>query len=591
MKEITLTDLKQLEKTALDTLNNINNEKIKAGFKEIEKLHVNKDIGVNIMHPYNKMVISKIFVFDKDIAVFFLFNNKIKKIHDIDSLYGFLKSFQKALKSFKPTVAEKEKQAYKNILNYIYKLLKYEYIRRVTKKIEDSKISTCVTIEDMRKKLLKDIKDKKQYKYLVTFLNFKTNPTMGLELYSHKSRDNTVKEINKIMNKLNIQISLNLIDNQLVNIEKFLSTVKNAKKTQDDNLLRDFLYYIQKVVSIEYKNRISIDKRRFYKTFPNKQLFVNDLPTIENVKQGQLGDCYLLAALISIIKKDAKLIKKCFLNKEYNPETKYVKIKLYRVEVHVIPTYDKNFTLKVLPLNPIVIQVDNTVLIKKYKTTNGDKNRPFGNRTNALWVNFIEKAFSVYKNIKDAVVAADDLAKIIIEKWTTESDHSLSGQNANSGFEFIPFCAITGKKSSSKSVKGIQNILLKYNDVSFQFDYSSEENKVFNYIDQNLKKFKVLTASTYSESERTFDQTTRKNMGLYPTHAYSIDSTIINQGQRKKYIVLYNPHMAKELIDPESTLAVAGTSPKEMKKGKIKCELSDFIHYFKDINKVSLGKV
>ncbi len=37
MKEITLTDLKQLEETALDTLNNINNEKIEAGFKEIKK--------------------------------------------------------------------------------------------------------------------------------------------------------------------------------------------------------------------------------------------------------------------------------------------------------------------------------------------------------------------------------------------------------------------------------------------------------------------------------------------------------------------------------------------------------------------------
>jgi len=107
VKEITLTDLKKLEKTALDTLNNINNEKIEAGFKEIEKLHVNEDIGVNIMHPYNKMIISKIFVFDKNIAVFFYLIIKLKKFMILIACMVFLKSFQKALKSFKPTVAEK----------------------------------------------------------------------------------------------------------------------------------------------------------------------------------------------------------------------------------------------------------------------------------------------------------------------------------------------------------------------------------------------------------------------------------------------------------------------------------------------------
>ena len=151
----------------------------------------------------------------------------------------------------------------------------------------------------MRKKLLKDIKvNMQQYGYITFILREKPHPKFGLFLSTnHSVRELLIKTLSKITRSLNaldsrsIKGEPTLVINSRIqaNTIEFLNLIKDEQKKQKDDIIKNFLHYIQ-VVSIEYKNRNNIDKRRFYKTFPDKQLFVNDLPTIENVKQGQLGD-------------------------------------------------------------------------------------------------------------------------------------------------------------------------------------------------------------------------------------------------------------------------------------------------------------
>ena len=47
-----------------------------------------------------------------------------------------------------------------------------------------------------------------------------------------------------------------------------------------------------------------------YKSFASDPLYAADGPTISDVNQGELGDCYLLATLSAVVKSDPALIKK-----------------------------------------------------------------------------------------------------------------------------------------------------------------------------------------------------------------------------------------------------------------------------------------
>ena len=135
----------------------------------------------------------------------------------------------------------------------------------------------------------------------------------------------------------------------------------------------------------------------------------------------------------------------------------------------------------------IIIEVDNTILmkIKKLKSSGVYNNEshlmPFGNQTKALWVNFMEKAFSVYKNIEGAVTADNKEAEGFIKLWKQDSDHSLSGQNVNGGWEFMPFSIITGKESKSMPLEYVNHLdetdIYKENgELTIPFDYSAKEN-------------------------------------------------------------------------------------------------------------------
>ena len=143
----------------------------------------------------------------------------------------------------------------------------------------------------------------------------------------------------------------------------------------------------------------------------------------------------------------------------------------------------------------------------------------------------------------------------------------------------MPFSIITGKESKSMPLEYVnhldgRDIYKKDDEFIRPFNYSAEENKIFNYI-YNHCKDDALTAGTKPIVD---EDASRKE--IFPSHAYSIESTRIDQSIEKKYIVLKNPHMKKVIRDPNTG--------DDLKAGTIVLELSDFVKYFNDINKVDL---
>jgi hypothetical protein len=67
---------------------------------------------------------------------------------------------------------------------------------------------------------------------------------------------------------------------------------------------------IRHITTIKTVDPITTDKSITYKSFASDPLFATGGPTSSDISQGELGDCYLLATLSSVVKTDPSLIEK-----------------------------------------------------------------------------------------------------------------------------------------------------------------------------------------------------------------------------------------------------------------------------------------
>lgn len=367
---------------------------------------------------------------------------------------------------------------------------------------------------------------------------------------------------------------------------EFLGFLKSQEPLQTDQN-KSFLRYIIRVTEIEYRGiNHPLREATVAKQSTERTLFPPGSPKVEDIKQGQIGDCYLLAALMSIIHKNPGYILNCFPERDaYAPDQETVKVRLHKVKVTITSFGKGNFAFSVSPTGTVTIELDNTILMKRNKDrSTGEylgvsRELPFGNMTKALWVSFIEKAFSVYKNVPGVLTVEGDAkaTEIFMKSWQKGPDHSLSGQNVNGGWEFMPLSIITGKESVRSSLEYVSELVTNRWVAEKEIPtlgYSAKENAVFRYIHYQLSGDNkvALTAGTRDDVVSDFDS------GIDPSHAYSIQGTQITRD--KKYIVLKNPHMDVVLIDPVSRL--------ELDAGTVKLELSEFLRCFKDINESNL---
>lgn len=567
--------------------------------KELLK-DVKKDPKYNVLNNFLEIVPddTKGFkIFTRDQSKIDRFTNGINKFSYLQKIYlssemppeVIMSHIKKILEDKNTNVKDR---VFRKFYRYVKKVVSLEYknLKHIPKR---RYYNPAADINKARQYLLQDIKRNHQYDYMNVVLRIPVDRNKGIDLSSDLNTNTAcLNTLSNVLNNLEIKKYLDAVISQQndknSSFNELLEFLKLQESQQNDPINKEFLGYIIRVVEIEYRgiNQPLQQVKKTTQSDVQKTLFPNGSPKIEDIKQGNIGDCYLLAALMSIIRKDPEYIKSCFPGRNnYDINQKTVKVKLHKVKVN-LTVNENHMIFTVSSVGGIIIEVDNTILMKRKKLkpsgvyNNESHLMPFGNQTKALWVNFMEKAFSVYKNIEGAVTADNKEAEGFIKLWKQDSDHSLSGQNVNGGWEFMPFAIITGKESKSMPLEYVnyldgRDIYKKDDELTIPFNYSAEENKIFNYI-YNHCKDDALTAGTKPIVD---EDASRKE--IFPSHAYSIESTRIDQSIEKKYIVLKNPHMRKKLMDPTK-------GGNMLETGSIVLELSDFVKYFKDINKVDL---
>lgn len=120
-----------------------------------------------------------------------------------------------------------------------------------------------------------------------------------------------------------------------------------------------------------------------------------------DLKQGDIGDCWLIATLISIVKNNPDNILKCFPHRDQEIDKysgrltgNHITVRLYEVMLTAHRKKDGVLRSYARPVRPLKIKMSATI----YKKRNG---------TNVSWPNFIEKAVSIYRGrklLKTAVI-------------------------------------------------------------------------------------------------------------------------------------------------------------------------------------------
>jgi calpain-15 len=173
------------------------------------------------------------------------------------------------------------------------------------------------------------------------------------------------------------------------------------------------------------------------KTKAHIDMLVQDGFSPDDIKQGQLGDCWLLSALASL-SNYPETIDNAFISRQYNPRGKY-SIKLWN-------ECDKKFQ---------IIHIDDFVPV--------DKNGPIFVKPNGneMWVVLLEKAF----------------AKLMGSYAAIEGGHSLYALQAITGDNVNKFSLVNGQwKKYDMRVTKVQNeVQLSFYVAKSKSSYDSKD--------------------------------------------------------------------------------------------------------------------
>ena len=222
----------------------------------------------------------------------------------------------------------------------------------------------------------------------------------------------------------------------------------------------------------------------------------------EDLHQGDLGDCWLISSLISIVDKDPNDILKCFPNagNEIDKDGKIlgssITVRLYRIMVHAHRKLNGRIRAYARPICPVDIKMQSTIY-------------DVGNEAKVAWPKFIEKAVSVYRFEKLAIVdkSLGNFGEKLLDNaerlWTKKGEgHQALKGGYTDGIVMAMILGTTGGGT----------------DYDYEITDKTVTNSFYKYLKENLKNFKNKKATV------SFRKIFEVNGKLIITdHAYSLD--------------------------------------------------------------------
>jgi hypothetical protein len=256
-----------------------------------------------------------------------------------------------------------------------------------------------------------------------------------------------------------------------------------------------------------------------------KELFLfTQQPTMSDIKQGILGNCYLLAALISILNhhNGANHLANIVATTQINGESK-IGVRLY---VH------NNF---INQLEAIYIYFDPTIFVSNEngKLSSFDKSKH--------WVHYLQKAYYIFQTFIYPQIAKLQINPDVYKKFQT----GVHGGYSNEIFTLL--LGTPSKKIILSSPYHREDLFMPFPPEFGLAHYSLEENELFTAIKTALNENQLLCADSKIQQMGVEDPY-KGYHGIVPRHAYSIigyrEGAVLlpdNTTRILKFLLLANP--------------------------------------------------
>ena len=286
------------------------------------------------------------------------------------------------------------------------------------------------------------------------------------------------------------------------------------------------------------------------------------LPDTDDIHQGILGNCYMLASLSAILRQNPELILQSMRE---NPPEEAPGYDPNRPETH-----KKTVTVRFFndDMEPVYVTVDKTVP-KLFDPATGRERDSYSR--GPLWVQILEKAY-----------AASGLHKGVLseaEAGTLNASYTdITGGKTDA---FIPQLLGAGENGAT----GTTVTLKKSNELSMYVPgtgYTRDQIDRFEMIEKACEANIIATCSTFDEYDfnKRFSSdkaAQEKQRGIVKNHAYTIVGTERDADTGRMYVIIRNPHKS-------GGTAMDGSGSADSKaKGYIKIDFNAFDNRFEQV--------